>query len=374
MSLPNNYEVEGQLSIFDKYSPDTWSGRMFAGLLAPIKERTLDASLKKRRELRIKPPLFLDLRGGGIQAGASWVTGGLLLGEYMTHSFGESPNVEKESLLSQILEEQPPQKYYLSAKACQGILRRANKGGKKLPEALERALTLQATPSKYEGGVEIDSKGKKAGKGALVQTELSGTLSVTQDQTLIQTQCFTTQACGDRDNPSQSFIKEKAYTIPANPMSDRGQAVIYSIGHDMRSAGLTDDEKTDPLTASDYKDPIKLNIGSIVRRLTPLECERLQGYPDNWTNLGEWIDSKGKKHKDADSPRYKALGNSIALPFWEWMANRIAKQLDKSATMASLFDGIGGFPLVFSRCGVKPVWASEIEEFPIAVTKIRFPE
>ena len=115
--------------------------------------------------------------------------------------------------------------------------------------------------------------------------------------------------------------------------------------------------------------------GSIVRRLTPLECERLQGYPDGWTDIGEWIDSKGKKHKDADGPRYKALGNSIALPFWQWMAERMVKQLGKeNPTMGSLFDGIGGFPLVYSRCGCRPVWASEIEEFPIAVTKLRFPE
>jgi DNA (cytosine-5)-methyltransferase 1 len=114
---------------------------------------------------------------------------------------------------------------------------------------------------------------------------------------------------------------------------------------------------------------------SIVRRLTPLECERLQGFPDHWTDIGEWVDTKGKKHKDADSPRYKALGNSIALPFWQWMAEKMVEHLDiEHATMASLFDGIGGFPLVFSRCGCKPIWASEIEEFPIAVTKIRFPE
>ena len=115
-------------------------------------------------------------------------------------------------------------------------------------------------------------------------------------------------------------------------------------------------------------------MDAIVRRLTPLECERLQGYPDGWTDIGEWTDSKGKKHKDADSPRYKALGNSIALPFWEWMAQRICNQYDRPVEMASLFDGIGGFPLVFSRCGGKPIWASEIEEFPMAVTKIRFKE
>lgn len=116
------------------------------------------------------------------------------------------------------------------------------------------------------------------------------------------------------------------------------------------------------------------DMDAIVRRLTPMECERLQGYPDHWTDIGEWVDSKGKKHKDADSPRYKALGNSIALPFWQWMAERICAQYDRPVEMASLFDGIGGFPLVFSRCGAKPIWASEIEEFPMAVTKIRFKE
>ena len=111
---------------------------------------------------------------------------------------------------------------------------------------------------------------------------------------------------------------------------------------------------------------------SVVRRLTPLECERLQGYPDGWTDIGEWTDSKGKKHKDADSSRYKALGNSIALPFWAWMARRICAQYERPMTMASLFDGISGFPLVFARAGCKPVWTSEIEEFAIAVCKKHF--
>ena len=118
---------------------------------------------------------------------------------------------------------------------------------------------------------------------------------------------------------------------------------------------------------------------SIVRRLTPLECERLQGFPDGWTDIGDWVDSKGKKHKGkSDAPRYKALGNSIALPFWEWMAERMVAQLKKDGvenpTMASLFDGLGGFPLVFQRNGCKPIRASEVESFCIAVTKLRFPE
>ena len=114
----------------------------------------------------------------------------------------------------------------------------------------------------------------------------------------------------------------------------------------------------------------------MVRRLTPLECERLQGYPDGWTDIGEWIDSNGGKHQSSDSSRYKALGNSIALPFWFWLLRRISAQYERPATLGSLFDGIGGFPLCWERCNGKgtALWASEIEEFPMAVTKKRFGE
>jgi DNA (cytosine-5)-methyltransferase 1 len=114
----------------------------------------------------------------------------------------------------------------------------------------------------------------------------------------------------------------------------------------------------------------------VVRRLTPLECERLQGFPDGWTDIGEWVDEEGRTHKQADSPRYKALGNSIALPFWHWMFCRMAEHLPGKATLGSLFDGIGGFPLCWESIHGKGTarWASEIEKFPMAVTKLRFPE
>ena len=127
----------------------------------------------------------------------------------------------------------------------------------------------------------------------------------------------------------------------------------------------------------DFKDSTDLAITHmVVRRLTPMECERLQGFPDYWTDIGEWIDEKGKKHKDADSPRYKALGNSIALPFWDWMLRRMARYLPEDATLGSLFDGIAGFPLIWERIHGKGTarWASEIEPFPIAVTKKWFGE
>ena len=112
----------------------------------------------------------------------------------------------------------------------------------------------------------------------------------------------------------------------------------------------------------------------VVRRLTPLECTRLQGYPDGWVDIGDWTDEKGRVHKEADAPKYKALGNSIALPFWRWMFGRMAAYLPEGATLGSLFDGIGGFPLCWESIHGKgtAVWASEIEPFAIAVTKHHF--
>lgn len=147
-------------------------------------------------------------------------------------------------------------------------------------------------------------------------------------------------------------------------------------GDGMLSPTITGDHNS---RITDYTSVvIEKIIRWIVRRLTPTECERLQGYPDGWTDLGEWIDSKGKPHKDADTPRYKALGNSIALPQWYYVLGGIADRLPDNATLGSLFDGIGGFPYVWAQLhdGRKElcVWASEIEEFPIAVTKKWFPE
>lgn len=57
-----------------------------------------------------------------------------------------------------------------------------------------------------------------------------------------------------------------------------------------------------------------INQGTTVRRLTPIECERLQGFPDDYTNI---------KEKCPDGPRYKAMGNSMAVPVMRWIAQRI---------------------------------------------------
>lgn len=163
-----------------------------------------------------------------------------------------------------------------------------------------------------------------------------------------------------------------------------GRVIAQPVGADLYNGNLTGDKAVTLTTATGQggantgPSVIEKIIRWIVRRLTPTECERLQGYPDGWTDLGDWVDSKGKAHKAADTPRYKALGNSIALPQWYYVLGGIADRLPEDATLGSLFDGIGGFPYVWAQlhAGRKQlcVWASEIEEFPIAITKKWFPE
>lgn len=94
-------------------------------------------------------------RGGGATVngepqGLSWETDSPLLGEFSMLNFGESPNVAEESSLWQILEVEVPEKYYLSEKACRGILRRAAKRGTELKPVLLMALMQQGNVSMDE--------------------------------------------------------------------------------------------------------------------------------------------------------------------------------------------------------------------------------
>ena len=157
---------------------------------------------------------------------------------------------------------------------------------------------------------------------------------------------------------------EKAQTL--NTMHDAQAVFCQDVAHTLKAkASLDFREDSETYSVQSGK----------VRRMTPLECERLQGFPDGWTDIGEWVDSNGKTHKkSSDSSRYKALGNSIALPPWKWVLKRLCAQYERDATMASLFDGIGGFPLIWEQLNGKGscLWASEIEEFPMAVTRKHF--
>ena len=128
-----------------------WSGRMCQEPLAATVEKTSKPSSRKSSASSVRnAPMCLCLKtAGGARLDAytmNWVDGALL-GEYTTLSFGESPREENASRLSQILEECAPQRFYLSARACQGILNRANRRGKELPKELKEALLQQASDS-----------------------------------------------------------------------------------------------------------------------------------------------------------------------------------------------------------------------------------
>ena len=115
---------------------------------------------------------------------------------------------------------------------------------------------------------------------------------------------------------------------------------------------------------------------AIVRRLTPVECERLQGMPDDWSRYG--VDENGRVYELSDSARYKLQGNGIATPFWSWLMKRISEQYkgDCKPTLASLFDGQASFPMIWENINGKgtAIWSSEIEKDAIAVAKYHFPE
>lgn len=241
----------------------------------------------------------------------------------------------------------------------------------------------QASPFGRDRGGEsytlkIRSGCAGGGKGALVQTELSATISTLQDQTLFQPVVYDARGNGDgKIVPTITGDHENRITDYTAIAIERKTFNEQSFSHYKES------DKCSTLKAKAG------NIGNgsecliaekairwIVCRLTPVECERLQGYPDGYTDIGDWTDSKGKKHKYADSPRYKALGNSIALPQWFWLVQKMRPYLKEKPTLGSLFDGLGGFPLVWQRAYGEGTarWASEIESFCVAVTKRRFGE
>lgn len=157
-----------------------------------------------------------------------------------------------------------------------------------------------------------------------------------------------------------------------------------------------------------YQNPVvytaKTRRKYIVRRLTPLECSRLQGLPDDFADVpayedvsdgelnfwrevwAEWAEINGKKPKTdnqirkwlqapvSESNQYQIYGNGIALPQWVWVLGRISEKLGKDhPTMASLFDGSGSFPLIWEAINGNgtAVWSSEVNPEAVRVSRYR---
>ena len=142
MQIDNEAE---QLSIYDL---DLWCGRMFQepSPAEPQKERISGSSSRRSSELKSVVFQSLDLTpgAGNLLGEFYWELISPWRGDASTLNTGVSPREEKESSLSQILQDDPPDKYYLTRKACLGILRRAFERGKELPRKLNQALEIQS--------------------------------------------------------------------------------------------------------------------------------------------------------------------------------------------------------------------------------------
>lgn len=409
---------------------DSWDGKMFSVLFPPDapKARTFASSSKKSHGSSAVPFMSLDLTpGAGNLLGESyWELCSPSLGGSSMRNTGESPREEKESTLSQILEEHPPKKYYLTATACKGILRRAEERGKPLPKALDTALRIQAglicstngrgkkNPSdepvafaqnqrdevrdlhNIAGALGAQPGMKQqtfiasfsAGAGATAGTigyaeEVAPTLKGSPSGNCMPSVMCLHDQGGQRMDVCENMtgtlhanekghqplvyenhgvdarIRESGEVSPTvtarygtgggnTPLVQEPNEVYCIVGniidrqpenggngcgyqenlaytittvdrHAVYARQRVDEFKNDDIastqSARQAKDATDLvmepdrQYAQLIRRLTPLECERLQGFPDDWTNIPG----------AADSARYRALGNSVAIPCVEFI-------------------------------------------------------
>lgn len=397
--------VNIQLSLF---------GRTYPVLFHQQTEQILEPCLKKSQK-----PVFQCLQVAGGQP-QEWLEGERLtqLGECLTLNFGEYPNVERESTLSEILEDNVPEKYSLSPKACLGIIRRAKAKGRKLPEnlriALEQKIAEQGgeiigldfahadsvvrtfedkTPTllqnmgsaggqipcvmherrtvagfTYNQGGEGKGLGFEEEKAPTIMTGGRGAVfmekksviplrdEVTRNKasnglgvgevggpcpTLTTADVHSVfyeayQHHGYRESStSGTLTADQNSTIRGDtPLVVRTDKRAFELNQHggyretdasgtLRAAGgdygggsetiITESHRTKENTPSkprSIKDILKKAVQRVIyviRRLTPVECERLQGYPDNWTKYG------ADGTEIADTARYRAIGNSICV-------------------------------------------------------------
>ncbi len=415
--------VNIQLSLF---------GRMYPVLFHQPTEQILEPCLKKSQK-----PVFQCLQVANGQP-QEWLEGQQLtqLGECLTLNFGEYPNVERESTLSEILEDNVPGKYSLSPKACLGILRRAKNKNRKLPDnlriALEQKIAEQGgeiigldfahadsvvrtftdkTPTLVQnmgrgGGqtpcVMYEETSKAYGinaKSIIVDEESTGTLSTycgnstnrnvvaIEKKSVIPLRDEVTRnkasnglgvgkvggPCPTLTTADVHSVFYEAYqhngyreseisgTLTADQNSTiRGDTPLVvrtdrktfelnqhggyreaDVNGTLRAAGgdygggsetiVTEKYRTReniPSKPKSIKDILKRAVQKvtyIIRRLTPVECERLQGYPDNWTKYG------ADGTEIADTARYRAIGNSICVYCAERVYRGILDALEEEA-------------------------------------------
>mgnify|MGYP000764441887 FL=1 len=397
-----------QVSLFDQ---DTSAGKTSWAYSAQARRTGRISGLSWSQLLDyIAPPYqFLDLTpgAGNLLGQFEWEMRSALHGGAFLRNTGPSPRDATESCLSQILEDHPPKKYYLTTAACLGILRRAKERGKPLPKALDTALRIQAgligLPEGREKTVPFDDSAVLAQPGMKQQTfaasfsagasATAGTIGYAEEVAPTRKgspsgNCMPSVMClheqgGQRMDVCENMtgtlrasekghqplvyenhgvdarIRESSEISPTvtarfgtgggnTPLVQEPNEVYCIVGniidrqpenggngcgyqenlaytittcdrHAVFARQRVDEFKEDDIastqSARQAKNATDLVVepdrqhAQLIRRLTPLECERLQGLPDDWTNIPG----------ASDSARYRALGNSVAIPCVEFI-------------------------------------------------------
>ena len=407
-----------QVSLFDQ---DTSAGKTSWAYSAQARRTGRISGLSWSQLLDyIAPPYqFLDLTpgAGNLLGQFEWEMRSALHGGAFLRNTGPSPRDATESCLSQILEDHPPKKYYLTTAACLGILRRAKERGKPLPKALDTALRIQAgligLPEGREKTVPFDDSAVLAQPGMKQQTfaasfsagasATAGTIGYAEEvaPTLKGSpsgNCMPSVMClhdqgGQRMDVCENMtgtlrasekghqplvyenhgvdarIRESGEVSPTvtarygtgggnTPLVQEPNEVYCIVGniidrqpenggngcgyqenlaytittcdrHAVYARQRVDEFRNDDIastqSARQAKDATDLVVepdrqyAQLIRRLTPWECELLQGFPLDWTDIPS----------ASDSARYRALGNSIPVPCVEF----IMKSLQAVAAM-----------------------------------------
>ena len=381
------YDVDGQLSLFGPDGCSGKTCREPSPAEIP-RGRTSGSSWSRPREWWTRPAMYLDLRrDSGLVLGTFWQTVFPSHGGQSTHNFSECPKDAEESRLSRILQGFAPRRYYLSTTACRGIIQRAKARGKPLPEALLRALEIQGNMASSGVPMELPqafacnqrekvncreaaretalgcemrdlhdvsaaltaqpgmkaqtfvAAGFSAGAGASAGStgyteELAPTLKGTESGN-----CMPSVLClNDNGRRMMDCQREKTGTLRAQEHGHQPLVLFENHGVDGRYTGPHLVSPTLPTrmgtgggntplvgtygiasAACRQKNPFDLVLnpaaeGLYIRRLMPIECERLQGFPDGWTEIPG----------ASDSARYRALGNSIAVPCFVYIFQNLA--------------------------------------------------
>ena len=385
------------------FAPDTFAGRMSQAASAQARRTGRISGLSWRKLLDYIAPdyQFLDLSSdaGNLLGQYEWTIRSALHGGAFLRNTGPSPRDATESCLSQILEDHPPKKYYLTTAACLGILRRAKERGKPLPKALDTALRIQAgligLPEGREKTVPFDDSAVLAQPGMKQQTfaasfsagasATAGTIGYAEEvaPTLKGSpsgNCMPSVMClhdqgGQRMDVCENMtgtlrasekghqplvyenhgiearVRESGEISPTvtarygtgggnTPLVQEDSDVYCIVGNIIdrqpENGGNGCGYQTDlayTLTAADhhaiaqpYQDERMRGKVQLIRRLTPLECERLQAFPDDWTNIPG----------ASDSAKYRALGNSVAIPCVEFIMKSLREVTELEAEQSQV--------------------------------------